>query len=226
MPIGLILLFALAALIFFGLAQRVLDRMRLTDTQAILILGLMVAGSFINVPLFGASQVNVGGALVPLGLVIYLLSRAGTTRERWRAIIAAIVTGVAVTLVTSLFGAAPHGGSRMIIDPLWLSGITAGIIGYLSGRSRRASFVAGIGGLLLADTYNLFRSPSPTLVGGAGIFDQIVLAGVIAVGLAELVGETRERMQGGPDQSKDRPLALHQDEGTDGNETKGERSHD
>ena len=30
------------------------------------------------------------------------------------------------------------------------------------------------------------------------MFDSIVLAGVIAVGLAELVGETRERLGGGP----------------------------
>lgn len=214
MPIGLLVLFALAVLVFFGLAQRVLDRMRLTDTQAIVIIALMIAGSYINLPLWGDSSVNVGGALVPLGLVVYLLYRAGTARERTRGIVSALVTALAVIIVSSLFAPAPHGGTSMLIDPLWLSGITAGIVGYLSGRSRRSAFVAGVGGLILADVYDLFRSPSPTALGGAGIFDQIVFAGVIAVGLAEIVGEGRERLQGGPELGEERPLALHQDEGT------------
>lgn len=229
MPIGLLLLIALAAVIFLGLAQRVLDRMRLTDTQAIVIIGLMIAGSYINIPLMGESRMNVGGALIPLGLVIYLLARAGTARERWRSILAAVATGVAVTLVNSLFPGGPHGesGRQMVIDPLWLSGITAGLIGYLAGRSRRGAFIAGVGGLLLADIYNLFTNPSPTIMGGAGIYDQVVIAGVIAVGLAELIGETRERLQGGPDLDEDRPLALHQDEGvSEDDERKEDPKHE
>lgn len=216
MPIGLLVLLALAALIFFGFAHRVLDRMRLTDTQAIVIIALMIAGSYINIPLFGESQINVGGAIVPLGVVVYLMIRAGTARERRRAILATLATGVAVVLVNTMFTGGPHGdGRQMLLDPLWLSGITAGVIGYLAGRSRRSAFIAGVGGLVLADIYNLFTTASPTVIGGAGIYDQVVLAGVIAVGLAELVGESRERLQGGPDLDEDRPLALHQDEGTD-----------
>ena len=35
-------------------------------------------------------------------------------------------------------------------------------------------------------------------IGGAGAFDSLILAGILAVLLAELVGETRERLQGGP----------------------------
>lgn len=215
MPIGLLVLLSLAALIFFGFAQRVLDRMRLTDMQALLVIGLMIVGSYVSIPLFGGSRINVGGAVIPFLLVIYLLVQAGTAQERWRSILAAIVTAVAVALVGVVTGGAPHAaeGRRMVLDPLWLSGLVAGLVGYLAGRSRRGAFVAGVGGLLLADLYNLFTGPSPTLVGGAGIYDQVVIAGVLAVGLAELVGESRERLQGGPDLDESRPVALHQDEG-------------
>ena len=40
--------------------------------------------------------------------------------------------------------------------------------------------------------------------GGGGMYDTVVLAGVLAVCLAELIGESRERMQGGPrDENRD-----------------------
>ncbi len=217
MPWGLLLLFALAAIIFFGLAERVLDRMRLTDIQALVFIGLMIAGSYIEIPFFRGSSLNVGGALVPLGLVIYLLSRAGTPRERWRAVIAAVITGIAVLAVGMLMPNAPHTGSMMLIDPVWLFGITAGIVGYLSGRSRRSAFIAGVGGILLADLFDVLVRGAATEIGGAGMFDQIVLAGIIAVGLAELIGESRERLQGGPEQETERPLALRQEDKVEAN---------
>src|SRR5690625_2495700 len=138
MPLGLLLLFGLAALIFFGLAERVLDRMRLTDVQALVFIGMMIVGSYIELPFFGASRLNVGGALVPLALVIYLLVRAGTARERWRGIFAAVITAVVVTAVGMLVPGGPHTGSVTLIDPLWLFALTAGVVGYLSGRSRRS----------------------------------------------------------------------------------------
>jgi len=64
------------------------------------------------------------------------------------------------------------------------------------------------------------------MVGGAGVFDQVVIAGVLAVGLAEIVGETRERLGGGPDLDRDRPLALHQDEGTGEEPVGGRKDED
>ena len=44
-------------------------------------------------------------------------------------------------------------------------------------------------------------------IGGAGAFDSIIISGIVAVLLAEIIGETRERMQGGP-QSEGRPKEL------------------
>ena len=79
----------------------------------------------------------------------------------------------------------------------------AGIVGYLAGRSRRAAFIAGVLGILLTDVVHAVRARmanmnTTTVLGGAGVFDAMVIAGIIAVALAELVGEARERLTGGP----------------------------
>ena len=46
--IGRLLLLSLALLIFFGVAERVLDRMHLSDKGALLVLAAIVLGSFVN----------------------------------------------------------------------------------------------------------------------------------------------------------------------------------
>lgn len=218
-PIGLVLLFIVAGLVYFGLAHRVLDRMRLTDTQALVILGLMVAGSFIDIPVTGGRSpvsVNVGGGLIPLGLAAYLLARADSGWERIRALLAAVAVAAAVRLIARLTVFEPPQAD--FLDPMWLFAIIAGVVGYLAGRSRRAAFVAGTLGILLADLVHviqvsLARTPSATSFGGAGVFDSVVVAGFIAVLLAELVGESRERLQGGPTIAQGRPEALYTDGG-------------
>lgn len=228
MPTGLLILFALSALIFFGLAHRVLDRMRLTDTQALVFLGLMVAGSFVDLPLTRGEvslSVNVGGALVPLGLAIYLLTRADSSKERLRAIAAAAATAFAIRLIGSFSTFDPP--QTNIIDPLWLTALVGGVLGYLAGRSRRAAFIAGTLGVVLSDLVHAIQVTlggirSDVSIGGAGVFDAVVVAGVIAVLFAELFGETRERLQGGPELSDDRPVALYEDEGVDEGTSPGE----
>ena len=204
MPVGLIVLLAVAALVYFGLAHRVLDRMRLTDRQALLFIGLMLLGSFVDIPLLRNTvdlSINVGGALVPLALAVFLLVRADEPREKVRALLAALVTAGFVWGLSQLTDFEPP--ERDFIDPIWLFSIVAGLVGYLAGRSRRAAFIAGTMGILLVDVFSLAKNltrglPATMAIGGAGVFDSIVLAGVIAVGLAELVGETRERLGGGP----------------------------
>ena len=215
MPTGMILLLIVAALIYFGAAQRVLDRMRLTDSQALLFIGLMIGGSFIDIPLYrGVAEVsiNVGGAIVPLGLAIYLLIRADTARERVRGIAASLVTAAVIYGISQFFTFDPPG--RGIIDPIWLFSIVAGVVGYLTGRSRRSSFIAGTLGIILTDFIHLVtaivtRVSTTVAIGGAGIFDTIVIAGFIAVGLAEFVGETRERLQGGPQEHEGQPDLIN-----------------
>jgi uncharacterized membrane protein len=204
MPAGMTILVVAAALIYFGVAQRMLDKMRLTDTQALLFIGLMVAGSFITVPILSGRTnigLNVGGTLVPLGIVIYLLVTADSAYERIRASIAAVVTAAIIFGIAQYTDFDPSSGA--IIDPLWLFSIVAGIVGYLAGRSRRAAFIAGVLGILLTDVVHAVRARmanmnTTTVLGGAGVFDAMVIAGIIAVALAELVGEARERLTGGP----------------------------
>lgn len=209
LPVGIIVLFIVSIVIYFGLAQRVLDRMRLSDRAAFGIIALIVLGSFINIPLpagrFDVS-INVGGALVPIGVAIYLLVRAGTSKEWGRALVGAVITGAIIFGLGFLGRGDVEPGGRMlgILDALWFYPVVAGIIAYAAGRSRRSAFIAATLGLVLVDVAYLswFAStgaPAGTVaIGGAGAFDGIVLAGIVAVLLAELIGETRERMQGGP----------------------------
>lgn len=216
MPLGLIILFALAGLVLFGAAQRVLDRMYLTDTQALVILGVIFLGSFIDVPVVRGQAtvtVNIGGAVIPTALALYVLGRAGTATERMRAVAASLVTAGVIWGVARLTDFGPHGGTPMFLDSLWLFAIVGGIVAYVLGRSRRAAFIAGVLGLVLFQLVDVLLTASAggttTLaLGGGGFFDAVILSGIISVGLAEIVGETRERLQGGPD--LDRPAPLKQ----------------
>ncbi|MBO8141578.1 MAG: DUF1614 domain-containing protein [Firmicutes bacterium] len=191
--------------------------MRLTDSQALLILGLIIAGSFFDVPVSrgpGAVTVNVGGAVVPVAVAIYLLARAETAWERIRASLAALATGAAVWALAQLTDFGPHGGRSPLLDPLWLFSLVGGVVAYALGRSRRAAFVAGTLGLIVFQLLEFWiDGPAPgratsVAIGGGGFFDAVVLAGVVSSGLAEVVGEVRERVSGGP--ASERPKALQQ----------------
>ena len=77
------------------------------------------------------------------------------------------------------------------------------LAGYLAGRSRRTAFIAGVGAIVLNDIFTrieLFArgAKSNLTIGGAGIFDATLVSGLIALGLAELVGEIRERISSEP----------------------------
>jgi len=165
--------------------------MRLSDRAALIIIGAMLVGTWLpEIPL-GMVRINIGGALVPFGLAVYLIGTADTYREQVRGVIAIFAVTASVML---LDWALPQEPGAMFIDPLYAYGIAAGIIGYLAGRSRRSAFVGGVMGILFADLITLFQQmPLPNLYQiGGGVFDSALIAGVIAVGFAELFGETRE----------------------------------
>lgn len=229
LPIGLILLIVVSILIYLGLAHRILDRMRLTDKAALAILAAMIVGSLIDIPIpVGRTflALNVGGALVPLGLAVYLVVSAGQTNEKARAVFAALFTGVVVYVIGTYLmrGLQEPAGRFAVLDIVWLYPIVAGITAYIAGRSRRAAFVGAAVGVLLSDVFQLFRLaraglPGVIHVGGAGAFDVIVLASLFAVLLAEVVGEVRERLAGGPQAARrDRKavVALKNPEGEEG----------
>lgn len=213
MPIGVILLFIASVLVFFGLAQRVLDHLKLSDLGAIVFLIAMIAGSFINIPILRGRvffSLNVGGGILPLALGLYVLLQAGSSMEWGRALAGTVITAGVIWGFTRVVSFEP---GHTILDPLLIFGLIAGVIGYLAGRSRRGAFIAATWGLLLVDLANLATllatgQSGRVVVGGAGIFDTIVLAGFLALILAELVGETREHLAGGPETGPHRPEGL------------------
>jgi len=199
LPIGTIVLIIVAVLIFFGLLHRVLDRMRLSDTAALAIIVAMAVGSFFDFTLQRAPvvvRVNVGGALIPLIVAIWLLATAGAGYEKARSILSAIATGI---VVWALGKAMNPEEQLMRVSPMLIYGIAAGIIAALSGRSRRAAFIGALGGLIIADIIHwaelaVARIPGSVFFGGAGAFDATVISSVLAVGLVEVFGEARERV--------------------------------
>ncbi|WP_227766156.1 DUF1614 domain-containing protein [Zhaonella formicivorans] len=215
-PVGMIALLIVTILVYFGLAHRVLDRMRLTDKAALIILASIIIGSFINIPLSRGrvdASINVGGGIVPVVLAIYVLSRAGTSKEWIRALGATVATALAVFFInTYLMSEDPWQTGTDFIDPLYVYPLVAGLVAYLVGRSRRSAFIAAILGVLSLDVVDFIRlqaggTPGAVNIGGAGAFDTIILSGIVAVLLTEIIGETRERLQGGPE-SEGRPEEL------------------
>jgi membrane-associated HD superfamily phosphohydrolase len=200
MSIGLILLVVTGLLIVFGVGQRALDRLRLNDRQALLFIALIIGLGFVpDIPLGGNVTVNLGGCAIPVILCGYLFVRAGTWMERGRAIAASLVTGTVCYIIGRYTASEPD---TMTFDPNYLYGIAGGVIAYLFGRSRRAAFIAGVLGVLIADVISAIvvwnEGVNQTLaLGGAGAYDAVVISGLLAVMLAELIGEIVERMTRG-----------------------------
>ena len=131
---------------------------------------------------------------------VYLLVRAGTNEERLRALLGSVLTAGIVYAVSAFV--LPDEPEQLPFDPMYLNGIIAGLIAYAFGRSRRGAFICGVLGVLLADVtvavVNRLNGIQQTLViGGGGAFDAMVIAGLLAVVLAELVGEILERVARG-----------------------------
>lgn len=196
MSVGMVLLTVVAVLVFFGVLQRVLDRMYLTDRMALLLIAAMFIGTLLPNITVGMVAVNIGGAVIPLGVCIYLFCKANETRERVRALIGTAVTAAVVYGLSVLL---PDEPEQMWIDPNWLYGLSGGAVAWLLGRSRRCAFICGVTGVILADivtaVINWSKGIDQQLVlGGAGIGDTAVISGVVAVLLAELLGEMIERI--------------------------------
>ena len=197
MSIGMIALLILGLLILFGVLSRVLDRMALTDRQALLIVSAMFVGGLLpDIPL-GLLSINIGGALIPIIVSVYLLLHAGTAKERIRAVVAACLTAAAVFAVSLLVPADP--AAMPWLDPMILYGLAGGAISWLLGRSRRSAFIAGVLGVTIADVFTgvslwLKGIHQTVFLGGAGALDAIVIAGVVGVLCCEITGEAMERM--------------------------------
>ncbi len=129
--------------------------------------------------------VNVGGAVVPVLISIYLLMQMPT-------IVVPSLIGVAiVTAIVHRF-AMPVPGMG-IATPMLIPPIVAALCGYFLGSSEHhrdaVAFISGVIGTLIgADLLNLrnlrdLGAPVAS-IGGAGTFDGIFLTGIVAVLLA------------------------------------------
>ncbi len=130
--------------------------------------------------------VNVGGALIPAAVSIYLLLRA--TSE----MVILSLAGVLVVAVVSHVVAKPVKGVG-IATPAFIPPIAAAIAALIlaPGHPQVVAYVGGVLGTLVgADLSNLqaikkLGAPVAS-IGGAGTFDGVFLSGIIAVLLAGL----------------------------------------
>ena len=211
MSAGRIILVLFGLLVSFGVCQRVLDRMRLTDRQALVIVFVMFAASFLPNVSVGRVSVNIGGCVIPLLVALYLFIKA-EGYEKVRAVSSALAAAGVFLALGRFF---PDEPETMPFDINYLYGIAAGLIAALAGRSRRSAFIAGTVGIVLADliegAYVALRGIEQTVrIGSGGIMDVCVISGVGAVILAEVIGEFRERcVRGG---EKDRFRAFENGE--------------
>ena len=196
---GMIVLLVLSLLVIFGVGQRVLDRMHLNDKWALVAMLAIFIGGFIPAIPIGNVRIGVGGCLVPLAICVWVLVKADSGQEVFRALFGAVLTAAAVWLISLLMPADPE---SIVLDPNYAYGLAAGVLAYILGRSRRAAFVCAVVGILLADisvgVLNAANGVDTLLrLGTGGALDAVVISGLIAVLLAEFVGEAIERIARG-----------------------------
>jgi len=129
--------------------------------------------------------VNVGGAIVPVLISIYLLMQMPAI------VVPALIGVVIVTAIVHRF-AMPVPGMG-IATPMLIPPIVAALCGYFLGSSQHhrdaVAFISGVIGTLVgADLLNLGKlrdlGAPVASIGGAGTFDGIFLTGIVAVLLA------------------------------------------
>ncbi len=208
---GLVLIF-----VQLGILRYAYVRLGVSSGTAFLLLLASLIGSYINIPITELGErgvvvgravsyhgmryvmpvvvdwpgtviaVNVGGAVVPTLLSIYLLEK----NRLWSAGLIAIVCVSAICYMV----ATPVAGIGVEI-PILVPPISAAIVALIVSWRRAAplAYAGGsLGTLIGADILNLpnieeLGAPVAS-IGGAGTFDGIFLAGIIAVLIASFVG--------------------------------------
>ena len=134
--------------------------------------------------------VNLGGAVIPVILSIYLVVRNGLYLR------SALAVGI-VTVAVHLMAYPVQGVG--IAEPIFIPPLVTAVVALAISRDHAAplAYIAGsMGTLIGADLLNLQRiqglgAPIAS-IGGAGKFDGIFLTGLIAVLIASLMSRKRE----------------------------------
>jgi uncharacterized membrane protein len=134
--------------------------------------------------------VNVGGAVIPTAMSLYLLSKFDLWAKGAIAIVAVAI------IIHWLANPVPGLG---IAVPIFVPAITTAIIALLLSREQAgplAYIAGGLGTLIGADLTNLDKvrglGAPVASIGGAGTFDGIFLTGIIAVLLASIFVRPRQ----------------------------------
>jgi uncharacterized membrane protein len=133
--------------------------------------------------------VNVGGAIIPTLMSIYLLIK----RELWvKGLVATAIVAVVIHWM-----AAPVPGLGIAV-PVFMPVVVTAIVAIILSREDSAplAYIAGsLGTLIGADLTNLDKvrglGAPVASIGGAGTFDGIFLTGILAVLLASLYARPR-----------------------------------
>jgi uncharacterized membrane protein len=205
---------ALLVLIQVGVLRYAYMRLGISSGAALLLLLASLIGSYFNIPVvylpeqqavsqqeidfFGMRYVvplvtqwpgtlvavNVGGAVIPTMMSIYLLVR----NRLW--VNAVLATAAVAAICFWLSRPVPGLG---IAEPVFVPSVTAAIVALLLSREQGAplAYIGGsLGTLIGADLLNLgnirgLGAPVAS-IGGAGTFDGIFLIGIVAVLIASL----------------------------------------
>ena len=187
---SLVIISVVILLIMFGVGQRILDSLRLSDKEALIILIAICIGLIIPPIWIGEYFCfSIGGFLIPLGLSIYLLISCGWSRDLVRAIFGTIIVAGVIYGLEWLLPANPE---NVVIDNMYLYGVVAGVVAYALGRSRRNAFVSCLFGITLAELIQWlinFGMHTPTILGlgVGGVFSTYVVAIIISVAVSEFL---------------------------------------
>ena len=134
--------------------------------------------------------VNVGGAVIPTVMSIYLLAK----HQLWGK--GLIATAVVALVIHWLANPVPGLG---IAVPVFMPAVITAIVAIVLSRQNAAALAyiaGGLGTLIGADITNLDKvrglGAPVASIGGAGTFDGIFLTGILAVLLASLYARPRE----------------------------------
>ncbi len=191
-------------MLFFNVAAFSLARLGLSQEGAVLFFALMIVGSVINIPISRKQimvespnrhrfpflfyyppqvrqqviAINVGGALLPSLFALYLfLTRAPFLPT---VICTIIITAVSKKLARPVPGVG-------IAMPAFIPPLIAAAVALLFAPNAAppVAFISGVWGTLIgADLLNIKKFPQlgahMVSIGGAGIYDGIVLVGIVA----------------------------------------------
>ena len=192
---------------FFHVATTGFERLGFSPVMVFAVLAAMLVGSFVNIPLgrrrwveveesrfFGLVKrrglraqglaVNVGGAIIPLLLVAYLVPRVPLEET-------ALASGLMVVICFLLARVVPGKGITIpVLFPALFATIFALVLAFEAAPL--VAFAAGtigviVGGDLLHLPGVLRHNQGVMSIGGAGVFDGIFLVAIVATFLAGLL---------------------------------------